>query len=163
KCPVTEIPKLSVVMPAYNEMTTIEEILCRVQAIALDKEIVVIDDGSKDGTREFLTQLQNHIAAGGGSGSLAPFGRLSKVDNIRIIFQEKNCGKGAALRRGFEDARGEVVVIQDADLELDPREYPNLIAPIERGLAEIVYGSRFLGRSGQGYAFDIYSGTNVLS
>jgi glycosyltransferase involved in cell wall biosynthesis len=94
---VPEIPKLSVVMPAYNEMATIEEILWRVQAIAIDKEIIVIDDGSKDGTRDFLTQLQNHIAAVTGSASQAPFGRLSKVDNIRVIFQEKNCGKGAAL------------------------------------------------------------------
>src|SRR5258708_4605304 len=133
-------------MPAYNEMATIEEILCRVQAIAIDKEIVVIDDGSKDGTRDFLTQLQNHIASIAGSTSLAPFGRLSKVDNIRVIFQEKNCGKGAALRRGFEEARGEVVVIQDADLELDPQEYPRLIAPIEQGVADVAYGSGFLGR-----------------
>jgi cellulose synthase/poly-beta-1,6-N-acetylglucosamine synthase-like glycosyltransferase len=94
---VPEIPKLSVVTPAYNEMATIEEILWRVQAIAIDKEIIVIDDGSKDGARDFLTQLQNHIAAVTGSGSLAPFGRLSKVDHIRVIFQEQNCGKGAAF------------------------------------------------------------------
>jgi len=160
---VPEIPKLSVVMPAYNEMATIEEILWRVQAIAIDKEIIVIDDGSKDGTRDFLTQLQNHIAAVTGSASQAPFGRLSKVDNIRVIFQEKNCGKGAALRRGFEEARGEVVVIQDADLELDPQEYPNLIAPIERGLADVVYGSRFLGRSRQGQPFAYYAGNKVLT
>jgi len=160
---VPEIPKLSVVMPAYNEMATIEEILSRVQAIAIDKEIVVIDDGSTDGTRDFLTQLQNHIAAVAGSASPAPFGRLWKVDNIRVIFQERNCGKGAALRRGFEEARGEVVVIQDADLELDPQEYPKLMGPIEQGVADVVYGSRFLGRSRQGQPFSYYAGNKILT
>jgi len=158
-----DTPKLSVVMPAYNEMATIEEILLRVQAIDIDKEIVVVDDGSTDGTREFLSRLLSHIDSSSGSGSQANFGRLSKVDNIRVIFQEKNCGKGAALRRGFREARGEVVVIQDADLELDPREYPKLIDPIERGVADVVYGSRFRGKSRSDQALSYYIGNKVLT
>ncbi len=150
-------------MPAYNEMATIEEILSRVQAIDIDKEIVVIDDGSTDGTRDFLTRLMNHIQSAGAAPSMPPFGRLNRVDNIRVFFQEKNCGKGAALRRGFEVARGEVVVIQDADLELDPQEYPRLIAPIEQGTADVVYGSRFLGRSRQGQPLLYYVANKLLT
>jgi glycosyltransferase involved in cell wall biosynthesis len=150
-------------MPAYNEMATIEEILLRVQAIEIDKEIIVVDDGSKDGTREFLSRLMSHIDSSSGSGSAASFGRLSKVDNIRVILQEKNCGKGAALRRGFSEARGEVVVIQDSDLELDPREYPKLIEPIDRGIADVVYGSRFLGQTRQDQALSYYLGNKLLT
>jgi glycosyltransferase involved in cell wall biosynthesis len=160
---VAESPKLSVVVPAYNEMATIEEILSRVQAIKIDKEIVVVDDGSTDGTQDFLRRLMSHINSAAGSTSPVTFGQLSKVDNIRVFFQEKNRGKGAALRRGFQEARGEVVVIQDADLELDPQEYPKLIAPIERGVADVVYGSRFLGRSRQGQPFSYYVGNKVLT
>jgi len=160
---VPPAPKLTVVMPAYNEIATIEEILCRVQAIDIDKEIIVVDDASKDGTRDFLTRLKNHIAAVAGSPSPAHFGRIAKVDNIRIIFQEVNCGKGAALRRGFEEARGEIVVIQDADLELDPQEYPRLVAPIEQGQADVVYGSRFLGRTCDDQPFAYYLGNKVLT
>ena len=150
-------------MPAYNEIATIEEILCRVQAVDIDKEIIVIDDGSKDGTRDFLTQLNSHIAAVAASPSPAPFGRIARVDNIRVIFQEVNCGKGAALRRGFQEARGEIVVIQDADLELDPQEYPRLIGPIERGEADVVYGSRFLGRGREDQPLAYYLGNKVLT
>ena len=158
---VTEAPKLSVVMPAYNEIATIEEILVRVQAIDIDKEIVVVDDGSTDGTRDFLTRLMSHIEAAGAVP--ASFGRLSKVDNIRVFFQKENCGKGAALRRGFQEARGQVVVIQDADLELDPQEYPKLIGPIDRGDADVVYGSRFLGRSRNGQPFTYYVANKILT
>ncbi len=160
---MVKIPKLSVVMPAFNEMATIEEILLRVQATDIDKEIVVVDDGSTDGTREFLSRLMSFIDSSSGSNSPVGFGRLSKVDNIRVVFQEKNCGKGAALRRGFREARGEVVVIQDADLELDPQKYPKLIDPIERGIADVVYGSRFRGRSRNGQPFSYYAGNKVLT
>jgi glycosyltransferase involved in cell wall biosynthesis len=144
-------------------MATIEEILSRVQAINIGKEIVVVDDGSTDGTQDFLTRLVSHINSAAESTSPATFGQLSKVDNIRIFFQEKNRGKGAALRRGFQEARGEVVVIQDADLELDPQEYPKLIGPIEQGVADVVYGSRFLGKSRQGQPFSYYVGNKVLT
>jgi len=117
-------PLLSVVIPVYNERGTIEEILRRVGAVEVDKEIIVVDDGSTDGTREVLGAL--------------------RMANGRVLFQERNGGKGAALRRGFQEARGVIVLIQDADLEYDPRDYPRLLAPILSGAADVVYGSRFL-------------------
>jgi glycosyltransferase involved in cell wall biosynthesis len=121
-----------VVIPVYNERTTIKEILRRIQDVAIDKEIIVVDDGSQDGTCEMLEKLSVE------SDSL-------RTDNIRILFQNSNRGKGAALRRGFELAQGDLVLVQDADLEYDPRDYFELLKPIERGEADVVYGSRFLG------------------
>jgi glycosyltransferase involved in cell wall biosynthesis len=118
--------KISVIIPAYNEAHTILEILRRVQAMGIANEIVVVDDGSTDGTRDLLQELN-------GDG------------NLRIIMHERNKGKGAAVVTGIQNATGEVLIIQDADLEYDPREYPNLLTPIREGIAEVVYGSRFLG------------------
>ncbi len=133
-------------MPVYNERATIEEILARVQAVKLEKEIVVVDDGSTDGTREFLAELAAHAQDNSGLMTLPGGGRRTlATDNIRVFFQDKNRGKGAALRRGFKEARGDIVIIQDADLEYDPVDYDALIDPIERGRAEVVFGSRFLG------------------
>ncbi len=116
--------KLSVVIPVFNEIRTIEEIIRRVQAVNLDKELILIDDYSTDGTREYLQKLS------------AP--------NILVLFHEKNQGKGAALQTGFEHVTGDIVVIQDADLEYDPEEYPLLLNPILMSKADVVYGSRFL-------------------
>jgi glycosyltransferase involved in cell wall biosynthesis len=121
------MPLLSVVMPVYNEERTLEEIVARVRAVPVDKEIILVDDGSTDRTREILQTLE----AG---------------PEIRVILHGRNQGKGAALRTGFAAARGEIVIIQDADLEYFPEEYPELIEPIVNGWAEVVYGSRFLGR-----------------
>lgn len=118
--------KLTVIIPAYNERDTIGEILERVQRMNLAEEILVVDDGSVDGTREFLRGVD-------GQGP------------IRVILHERNQGKGAAVVTGIRNAGGDVLLIQDADLEYDPREYPNLLKPIEEGLADVVYGSRFLG------------------
>ena len=123
-------PKLSVVVPVYNERATIGLILERIQAVEIEKEIVIVDDGSTDGTREFLGRLAERSSGG--------------PDAIRIIFQPENRGKGAAVRRGFSKARGQIVMVQDADLELDPRDYFKLLAPIERVEADVVYGARFL-------------------
>jgi glycosyltransferase involved in cell wall biosynthesis len=116
--------KLSVIIPVYNERETIAAILDRVLATPYDKEIVVVDDCSRDGTRDFL--------------------RTYSHPQVRIFFHEKNQGKGAALRTAIGHTQGDIVIIQDADLEYDPGEYDRLIEPIERGLADVVYGSRFL-------------------
>jgi glycosyltransferase involved in cell wall biosynthesis len=118
--------KLSVVIPVFNERPTIEECLRRVRAVDVEKEILIVDDASTDGTREFLAGLPADPA-------------------LRVLFQPKNQGKGAAVRRGFEEASGDVVVIQDADLEYDPEDYHKLLEPIRDGRADVVYGSRFLG------------------
>jgi glycosyltransferase involved in cell wall biosynthesis len=120
--------KLSVVVPVYNERRFVGEILERIEAVEMDKEIVVVDDGSTDGTTQFLREMAE----------------THRFRSARFIFKEKNAGKGAALRTGIEAARGDIVIIQDADLEYDPVEYPRLIEPIVSGKADVVFGSRFL-------------------
>ncbi|MEC7520510.1 MAG: glycosyltransferase family 2 protein [Myxococcota bacterium] len=125
---MSEVPTLTVVMPAYNERATIHEALKRVLASPVDSlEIVVVDDGSTDGTRELLTQ--------------GP----ALDERVRIILHDENRGKGAALQTGFREARGRFVVVQDADLEYDPNDYPALLGPLLDGHADVVYGSRFAG------------------
>src|SRR5262249_50736639 len=137
--------KLSVVIPVYNELAFIEEVLSRVQATPFPKEILVIDDCSTDGTRALLQKFAEAQAAG--QCEVARQGGTAKLNvrDIRFLFQEHNQGKGAALRRGFAEATGDVVLVQDADLEYDPRDYEKLLEPILDGRADVVYGSRFLG------------------
>lgn len=118
--------KLSVVMPVFNEVTTIEEIVRRVQNVQIEKEIVIVDDGSTDGSSDKLA-------------------KLGAQENVRVILHERNRGKGAALRSGFAEVRGDIVIVQDADLEYDPRDYIRLIEPIVDGKADVVFGSRFMG------------------
>jgi glycosyltransferase involved in cell wall biosynthesis len=122
--------KLSIIIPCYNEESTIEELVGQVKASPYEKELLIIDDGSTDDTRAILAELE-------------------KDPEIRVFLQPENKGKGAALRRGFEEATGDVVIVQDADLEYDPRDYPKLLQPIEDGRADVVYGSRFQGGPGR--------------
>jgi glycosyltransferase involved in cell wall biosynthesis len=119
--------KVSVVVPCFNEKNTIVALVERVIAVPFEKEIIVVDDGSTDGTREVLNQ------------------QIATLPGVRVVFQDRNRGKGAALRRGFAEAQGDVVIVQDADLEYDPAQIPMVVAPIAEGRADVVYGSRFLG------------------
>jgi glycosyltransferase involved in cell wall biosynthesis len=117
-------PLLSVLVPVYNERATVEHLLRRVAAVPIDKEILVVDDGSTDGTGEELNRLAAHLP-------------------IRVFHHDRNRGKGFAIRTALAEARGEIVIIQDADLEYDPEEYPKLVEPIVRGVTNVVYGSRY--------------------
>jgi glycosyltransferase involved in cell wall biosynthesis len=119
--------KLSVIMPVYNEHATLRSVVERVLAVPLELELICVDDGSRDGSKEILGELQ------------------TQYPQLRIFLQPKNMGKGAALRRGIQEATGEFVIIQDADLEYDPGDYATLLGPLIQGKADVVYGSRFLG------------------
>ena len=130
-------------MPCYNERDTIEEIIRRVLAVPIRTELIVVDDGSKDGTRDILTRLAEEL-------------------KFKLVFQPQNGGKGAALRRGFQEVTGDLVVIQDADLEYSPEEFPQLIELICEGRADVVYGSRFLGRH-RVFLFTHYAGNRFLT
>jgi glycosyltransferase involved in cell wall biosynthesis len=154
---------VSVVIPVYNERTFVEQVLVRVQATPVDKEIIVIDDGSTDGTRQLLESLCREQAAGQSSAPVLDGKASLALANIRFLFQERNLGKGAALRRGFKAATGEIVIVQDADLEYDPAEYGNLLAPILDGRADVVYGSRFLGGPQRVHYFWHYAGNKFLT
>jgi glycosyltransferase involved in cell wall biosynthesis len=136
--------KISVVIPVYNEVSTIQEVLACVQAVPMDKEIIIVDDGSTDGTREWLQDID-------------------QSKNVTVLYNDRNQGKGAALRRGFAWATGDVVIIQDADLEYDPREYPTLLEPIVDGRADVVYGSRFLAGPHRVLLFWHYVGNKFLT
>ena len=135
--------KISVVIPVYNEKSTIAELITRVKNVPLEKEIIIIDDYSNDGTRDVLKALSD--------------------SSVKILFHEKNQGKGAALRTGFSQVQGDVVIIQDADLEYNPDEYPHLIAPIRDGHADAVFGSRFLGGPHRVHLFWHYVGNTLLT
>jgi glycosyltransferase involved in cell wall biosynthesis len=136
--------KISVVMPVYNEVETIEEIVSRVQAVPLEKEIIIIDDGSTDGTRDRLE-------------------KIGQSENVKVLHHDRNRGKGSALRTGFQLATGDIIIIQDTDLEYDPREYPKLLLAILDGRADVVYGSRFLGGPHRVLLFWHYVGNKLLT
>jgi len=165
-------PKVSVVIPVYNERATIEEILRRIQEsparrrerdTAIQKEIIVVDDASTDGTREWLREVQSCQERGAQQMAILDGEAQLRLENIRVILQERNAGKGAALRRGFAQASGNVLLVQDADLEYDPEDYPKLLAPIVDGRADVVYGSRFLGGPQRVHYFWHYVGNKFLT
>ncbi len=136
--------KLSVVIPVYNEVSTIEEIIRRVKQVDIDKEIVVVDDYSTDGTRQHLEKME-------------------QAGDIRVFYHQQNMGKGAAIRTAFKHVQGEITIIQDADLEYDPNEYSRLIQPIVDGEADVVFGSRFIGGSHRVLLFWHYAGNKLLT
>jgi glycosyltransferase involved in cell wall biosynthesis len=140
---VVSDPLVSVVMPVYNERSTIEEIIRRVMAVPLRIQLIVVDDGSSDGTRDILARLHEDLG-------------------FALVLQPQNAGKGAALRRGFAEVTGDLVVIQDADLEYSPEELPSLIELICQGRADVVYGSRFLGRH-RVFMFSHYVGNRIVT
>ncbi|MBA4396768.1 MAG: glycosyl transferase [Syntrophus sp. (in: bacteria)] len=137
--------KISIVIPVFNEVRTVEEIILRVQSVPYEKEIIIVDDYSTDGTLHLLKKID------------------SAHDNVKVYYHERNRGKGAALRTGFAEVKGDVVIIQDADLEYDPREYPRLLEPILDGRADVVYGSRFLGGPHRVLFFWHYLGNKFLT
>jgi len=126
--------KLSVLIPVYNEERTLEEIVRRVRAVQLAKEIILVDDGSQDRSREILTRLREESAAA-----------HDPLNEVKVVFHPSNQGKGAALKTAFSRVTGDVVIVQDADLEYDPKDYPQLLEPIATGRADVVYGTRFAG------------------
>jgi glycosyltransferase involved in cell wall biosynthesis len=140
---VLKDPLLSVVMPVFNERGTIDEIIGRVMRVPLRIELIVVDDCSTDGTRDLLSGLQQRYG-------------------FKLILQPRNAGKGSALRRGFQEVTGDLMVIQDADLEYSPEEYPDLIGLICQGRADVVYGSRFIGRH-RVFLFTHYAGNRLLT
>jgi glycosyltransferase involved in cell wall biosynthesis len=135
--------KLSVIIPVYNERATILEVLKKVKSVPVEKEIIIIDDGSTDGTKEILKEIQ-------------------ETQDLKIIFKDKNEGKGAAIREGLKYVSGDVVVIQDADLEYDPMDWLKMLNIIQGGKADVVYGSRVLGR-GEKSSLAFYLGGRFLS
>ena len=139
---------LSVIVPVYNESATIEKTLRRVDAAPFDKEIVVVDDGSTDGTRDILLNLDRDPGS---------------ITHLRVFFQQPNQGKGSAVCKGIGEANGEIILIQDADLEYDPADYPQLLQPILNGRADVVYGSRFLGGPHRALYFWHYAGNRFLT
>jgi len=161
--PGLDNPLLSVVIPVYNEKNTLQEILRRVLDATVRREIIIVDDCSTDGTRQMLENMAVAKARGEREVAATDGGLPVEVSDLCIYFQEKNCGKGAALRRGFAEATGDIVLVQDADLEYDPLDYPQLLEPILDGRADVVFGSRFLSGPQRVHYFWHYVGNRFLT
>jgi glycosyltransferase involved in cell wall biosynthesis len=156
---------ISVIIPAYNEINTISHVIKKVEETHYNKEIIIVDDGSKDGTREYLSS-RFKVQDPGLTPSAVPVldkGKGGFSTDVKIIFHEKNMGKGAAIRSGIKAAVGDIIVIQDADLEYDPKDYPALFEPIIEGKADVVYGSRFSGGTHRVFYFWHYVGNKLIT
>ena len=156
-------PKVSIVIPVYNEKSTIDEILRRVLDTPVRKEVIIVDDCSTDGTRQILENMAARQANGEASAPAQDGGDQVELRDLRFFFQTPNQGKGAALRRGFAQVTGDIVLVQDADLEYDPRDYPKLLEPLIEGRADVVYGSRFLGGPQRVHYFWHYVANRMLT
>jgi glycosyltransferase involved in cell wall biosynthesis len=156
-------PKVSIVIPVYNEKNTIDEILRRVLDTETRKEVIVVDDCSTDGTKQILESMAARQAKGETTAPAQDGNDPIALSDLRFFFQTQNQGKGAALRRGFAQVTGEIVLVQDADLEYDPRDYPKLLEPIVDGRADVVYGSRFLGGPQRVHYFWHYVANKLLT
>src|SRR3989475_1242240 len=156
-------PRSSIVIPVYNEKATIDEILRRVVDTEIRKEVIVVDDCSTDGTRQILENMAARQANNEPSAPAQDGSDAIELRDLRFFFQTPNQGKGAALRRGFAQATGEIVLVQDADLEYDPRDYAVLLEPLIEGRADVVYGSRFLGGPQRVHYFWHYVANKLLT
>ena len=156
-------PKVSIVIPVYNEKSTIDEILRRVLDTEFRKEVIIVDDCSTDGTRQILENMAARQANNEPSAPAQDGSDAVELRDLRFFFQTPNQGKGAALRRGFAETTGEIVLVQDADLEYDPRDYSVLLEPIIDGRADVVYGSRFLGGPQRVHYFWHYVASRILT
>lgn len=136
--------KLSVLIPIYNEKNTIDELIRRVREVAIDKELILVDDGSKDGTRDLLKKYESD-------------------EDVTVVYHKVNQGKGAAIRTAINHVKGDIVIIQDADLEYDPNDYPALIAPIAAGTEKVIYGSRFLDPDNRHSYWSYYIGGQLVT
>ena len=143
--PPEQLVKLSIIIPIYNERELLPKVLEKVRELTMDKELILVDDCSQDGTREYLRKEE-----------------MDRVDT-KVVFHKRNRGKGAAIRSGLKHVTGDIVIIQDADLEYEPAEIPDIIRPIEEGRCQVTYGSRFLGRSPTGMLLPNYVANRLLA
>ena len=154
---------ISIIIPVYNERDTIIKLLDRVLQFEMKKEVIIIDDGSTDGTAEILRDLGKFSNTFSSSGLECRLKNSCLPEYVKMFFQPENRGKGSALRKGFHEAKGDIILVQDADLEYHPRDYHSLISPILTGTADVVYGSRFLGQNTQSWSTFGYFGNKLIT
>jgi glycosyltransferase involved in cell wall biosynthesis len=158
-----EFQLVSVIMPVYNERKTIQTIVERVQKVAIPKVLIIVDDGSVDGTREWLYEQFGQASSDEEARQKKSCESLADCPQVRVLTHRNNQGKGAALKTGFRHARGEIVIVQDADLEYNPEDYPRLLEPLITDQADVVYGSRVLGASAGKRPLVSYLGNRIFT